>query len=453
MAEGIKVRMLLASYPLYDAEVLVELLHSCEGSVEKTRHLLEGYASHKKRRKLDETKDITSDSDVGEHETRVPELAAQSSPRKGNWKYQSSITPLMKKPKPSKVMFDSDTNAPKIIKIYTPEQVQQYLGTYVDVYKNFLPEDLAASVLDYLMQPEVRTKSKPAEFHLFENDCVSLHSTLVAHSKRSPEKLFHDRLVYNGKSRIAATYNDDMERASLLVSNFINEQVIPKNKRLPFQSRERWDGTYTVINYYHNLQSHLDYHSDRLSHIGPHCYIASLLLGATRQFRMRRNYGKEAATQYYLELPHNCLVVMKPGCQEEYRHSINSMKNAIQLHPKYGSERINLTFRCYSSDYILRIPKCKCDLTMTLRRAFKTVETRGKYFWSCENSYQNKDCGTFHWANFENLKGNLIANTEDQASIWIAKDDTEKLKWVQRLLTMSKRITKNKINQPQARSF
>ncbi|KAG7195174.1 uncharacterized protein KQ657_003698 [Scheffersomyces spartinae] len=266
MAESIKVRMLLASYPLYDKKVLEELLQSCGGSVEKTRLLL-GANSATEKRKHQEIE--SNDKDVKRetpytastdniNDTISANVNGFTSPAKANSKYQSSITPMLKKTRTilsTNSLLIPETNNPKTIRIYTPQQVQEYLGTYVEMYKSFLPDDLASRVLDHLMLPEVKKGAKPAEFHLFDNDCVSLHSTLVAHSKRSPDELFLDRLVYNGKKRVSTMYNDDMEEASSLISKFLNQEVIPKNKRLPFQSLKPWDSHYTVINYYKDMQN------------------------------------------------------------------------------------------------------------------------------------------------------------------------------------------------------
>ena len=135
-----------------------------------------------------------------------------------------------------------------------------------------------------------------------------------------------------------------------------------------------------------------------MSHIGPHNFIVSISLGATREFRLRKNYtdGTDPSPIYSIIIPHNSMVIMQAGCQEEYRHSVNSMRTALQVNPISGAARFNLTFRFYPLQFIKQLPRCECNLTMTLRRSFKSIETRGKYFWSCENKYQNKDCGCFY---------------------------------------------------------
>ncbi len=63
--------------------------------------------------------------------------------------------------------------------------------------------------------------------------------------------------------------------------------------------------------------------------------IASLSLGASHKFQLRpRNGGK--SVDFWLE--HGSLLLMQPGCQENWVHQIPKTSKPI-------SERINLTFR------------------------------------------------------------------------------------------------------------
>lgn len=392
-----KLNALRARFPEVDATVLQEIFDACGKSISQTVNLLS--ANVPKRKKT------------------------------GQGKYQTSITSIFHDDLKGERKYKSKTNSESIlnraIQLYTPEDVSAHLGPFVSLYRNFLPKELSNLILEYLMSK--RTELSPNKFYLFDNWCQANHDLGFFHDRKYANDKYR-QLIYNGKHhREINTYGDELTQAAQLVNDFIND-IITKSKRLPFESKEQWSCDVCVVNYYERMSNNLDWHSDRLSHIGPHNYIASISLGATREFRIRKVYPPSQL--YAIQVPHNSLIVMHPGCQEEYKHSVNALRASIQLHPISGSGRFNLTFRHYRDDIIQHIPKCKCDMSMTLRRAFKTPETRGRYFWTCENKYQNKDCGTFFWADFNNIDGNIVAEDDKDVSIWCSDDDVEKIKYL-----------------------
>jgi len=89
-----------------------------------------------------------------------------------------------------------------------------------------------------------------------------------------------------------------------------------------------------LVNRYENERESVGWHADnelQMSHEHP---IASLSLGATRRFEMRKSSGPIQT----IELEHGSLLVMGPGMQREWRHRVPKTKNACGL-------RVNLTFR------------------------------------------------------------------------------------------------------------
>ncbi|QFZ28957.1 putative alpha-ketoglutarate-dependent dioxygenase [Clavispora lusitaniae] len=390
-----KLELLQIYYPDYSTTFLEELLHSCDDDVEKTRALIEG-----------------------------------PQPRKRSNLYQRSIFSHIKRRKECKddqgftsFSTKSYNHASRVITLYTPEDVERHLGKFASFYPNFLPEKLSNELLHDLKTN--LSSYKANEFYLFGNHCVSNHSVAVF-SEYSKAKL---DLIYNGLLiRNPVPYTNSFSKSVQLLQDFLNDTIIPQTEPLPFQRREKWAAEYCLVNYYEKLSNNLDWHSDRLSHIGPHNYIASVSLGCTRLFRLRSNHKKNAPI-FEIPLPHNSLLVMRPGCQEEYKHCVNSMSKSVALHPEVGSTRFGLTFRHYPPEFIKNSPRCKCGLGMTLRRAFKSVDTRGRYFWSCENKYQNKDCGDFHWADFTNESNHYVAEDLSQVSTWVSPDDVEKIEY------------------------
>lgn len=391
-----KIEELKEEYPGIEEETLLELLAACEGSVNATKNMInESFPGPQNKRKVGSL-------------------------------YQASITSLFA-PESKQKRIKVTTGRKKVIILNTVEEVELYLSPYVSFHKSFLPSDLADRILRYLLTQ--KDKVSPNEFYLFDNLCKANHSLGFFHTPNITSA--YQNLVYNGKKNTPNLYNDIFEEVSAFVKNYMNNKIIPSTKRMPYQSTEVWNSDVCIVNYYEKLSNNLDWHSDRMSHIGPHNFIVSISLGATREFRLRKNYGTNMDLDpiYSIIVPHNSMIIMQPGCQEEFKHSVNPMKAALQLNPISEAARFNLTFRFYPLQFIQNLPLCKCKLTMTLRRSFKTIETRGKYFWTCENKYQNKDCGCFYWANFDNIENKFVAESEEEASEWVAPDDIARLEY------------------------
>lgn len=376
-----KVALLQLYYPSYEKAVLEDLLASCLGSVDETRSLISGVSVPKRPRGS-----LFQAPIVKEKRKFSPETTSNKKPR-----------------------F-------RVVTLHTADQIRLHLHPYVSMYKNFLDkkdaDELPRSLLRMMKGLEFR------RFHLFENECVLNHTSKYFYREGNR----HD-YTYNGETHDPAgtTYDDLLERVSKKVDTFVNEKIRPTTTRLPFEQNVPWQANSCVVNYYEKLSNNLDWHSDRLNYMGPQNYICLVSLGATRYFRLRRTYGD--TTIYQIPLPHNTLLVMHPGCQEEFKHCVNPMLKAEQLHPVLGAARYNITFRSHLAEFRGRLPKCKCGMLMMLRRSFKDPATRGKYFWTCENVYQNKDCGLYQWADF--TKTPMVAPSEAEASVWLANDDTE----------------------------
>ena len=93
-----------------------------------------------------------------------------------------------------------------------------------------------------------------------------------------------------------------------------------------------------IGNYYRSGLDHIGWHSDSEPTMGAMPAIASLSLGATRRFQLKPKKLKQEATTF--ELTHGSLVLMLPGCQENWVHRLCKTAKPV-------GERINLTFRPY----------------------------------------------------------------------------------------------------------
>ncbi|GEQ72028.1 hypothetical protein JCM33374_g5714 [Metschnikowia sp. JCM 33374] len=408
-----KLSLLQLYYPTVSPEILKDFLTNCEGDIDNTRSLIDGKPRPKKRpASAQAALSIFTEKRPKIKEENIPKLGNSLSTSKSDDRNTSGSTEAKSK----RIMS-------KIITLNTPSDVREHLYPYASLHLNFLPESMSEKIQDDFL--DMKDKFGKNKFYLFGNLCESNHSTGIF---SRPAAAF-SKLVYNGLKRPKPfQYSDSLESVARYTECFINEKIIPNSEKLSFQSNEPWTNDFCVVNCYEKLQNNMDWHSDRLSHIGPHNYVASISLGTTRMFRLRSTY-KEHGPIYEVPLPHNSLFLMRPGCQEEFKHSLSTMSKAVDVHPRLGTMRFGITARCYPTFFIENSPKCKCGTGMLLRRSYKSVSTRGRYFWSCENTYQNKGCNSFYWCDFQNVEGHYIAKDGQSVSTWIAPEDKEKLEY------------------------
>ena len=91
-----------------------------------------------------------------------------------------------------------------------------------------------------------------------------------------------------------------------------------------------------LMNYYRDGQDSMGWHCDDEPELGPDPVIASVSLGAERDFQFRVMTGEKRPSQT-IRLKHGELLVMEAGCQAAWQHQL----------PKraHSAPRINLTFR------------------------------------------------------------------------------------------------------------
>ncbi|EWG98847.1 alpha-ketoglutarate-dependent dioxygenase AlkB family protein [Halomonas sp. BC04] len=90
-----------------------------------------------------------------------------------------------------------------------------------------------------------------------------------------------------------------------------------------------------LLNRYANGEERMGWHSDDEPELGPAPLIAAVSLGAERPLRLRWRRGSGNAFNVWL--PHDSLLLMGPGVQEQLQHAL--------LPRKIPGLRISLTFR------------------------------------------------------------------------------------------------------------
>ena len=90
-----------------------------------------------------------------------------------------------------------------------------------------------------------------------------------------------------------------------------------------------------LVNYYRDGRDSVDWHADDEPELGSDPVIASVSVGAERVFKLRHQISKRKVN---IELPHGSLLLMGPGIQEYWHHSIAKVK-------QLDAPRVNFTFR------------------------------------------------------------------------------------------------------------
>lgn len=112
------------------------------------------------------------------------------------------------------------------------------------------------------------------------------------------------------------------------------ESLLPVRERLREELGQSFNSV--LLNRYRSGADSMGWHSDDEPELGPRPSIASLSLGATRRFLLRRRNDHGRKAEYLLG--HGDLLLMAGDTQRFYQHAM-SKSTRVQ------GERINLTFR------------------------------------------------------------------------------------------------------------
>ena len=95
-----------------------------------------------------------------------------------------------------------------------------------------------------------------------------------------------------------------------------------------------------LLNLYRNGEDRMGWHVDDEAEIDQSQPIASLSLGSSRDFQLRHRHQRQQ--RHTLTLTSGDLLVMHPGCQQDWLHAVPQRKRVKE-------SRINLTFRHFRS--------------------------------------------------------------------------------------------------------
>lgn len=423
----IKLAILISLYPDINQDELLDVLVSCDGSVEDASSLLasQGPAATTSTIK----KRAAAPSSFGVQTSLSSHILTRA--KDGSFKLPKDglgqIRPL-------------STKKGKTLHLYAPEDVATY--TPCTIIHNFLAPDEANALLRELLD-ESKHFSR-YEFQLFERTVQSPHTASMYVSTPEEHRQQTSEYTYGG------TYRSNVRQAtpqlrsiSRKVKHVVNEEiqkrirdVYPDGKKLKYQSPKEWQPNAAFVNCYDGPAENVGYHSDDLTYLGPRAVIGSLSLGVEREFRVRRIIPRDdddedadekpsnsekgsppskaaqdqkasaradAQGQISIHLPHNSLLVMHAEMQEEWKHALVPAQT-ISPHPLAGNRRINVTYRWYRDTLHPRYtPRCRCGTHAILRCVQRKRETRGRYMWMCFAGYEpgKQGCSFFQWAEFD----------------------------------------------------
>ncbi len=133
---------------------------------------------------------------------------------------------------------------------------------------------------------------------------------------------------YSGLTNYPAPWTPELENIKDTIQQFLDGE---------FNS--------VLINLYRSGEDAMGWHSDDEPELGTRPVIASLSLGATRRFLLRRKVARQRNGSTGLNLQHGSLLVMSGDTQRYWQHSVSRTRMST-------GPRMNLTFRlvCPASD-------------------------------------------------------------------------------------------------------
>jgi len=162
-------------------------------------------------------------------------------------------------------------------------------------------------------------------FQLLQEEIAWQHDELTIFGRRIVTK----RLVaWYGDRDYEYIYSRSSKRALKWSTNLLQlKSLVEEKTGCSFNS--------CLLNYYHNGEEGMGWHSDDEKSLEEPIHIASLSLGARRRFDFRNKKTKEKESIW---LDNGGLLLMKHPNQQLFQHSLPKSKKILE-------PRINLTFR------------------------------------------------------------------------------------------------------------
>ncbi|KAK0735751.1 hypothetical protein B0T21DRAFT_368443 [Apiosordaria backusii] len=411
----VKLAILASLHPDIEQEMLLDILLAHDGDVQATSETLK--SPPPASRPVKKTTGVAG-------QTSLRSFTSDSSP---------SGEPSSKKPK---ILSKKG----QTLYLYDPQDISEH--TPCSIIHNFLPAQEANELLAELVE-ESKTFQK-VSFKLFDNIVSSPHTSgFYVGSQKELQEQKNDYHYNGGRITDVRTLTPKLEAVRARVQETVNQAIQDRirthhgGQKPKYQPSEPWCANAAFVNCYNGPQESVGWHTDQLTYLGPHPTIASLSLGVTREFRLRRissflpsspsthppTSDPNLQGQISLPLPHNSLLIMHSTTQEQWKHSV-SPSRSLTPHPISGNIRINITYRHYRPQFHPRTtPKCHCGVPGVLRVVTNDTKTDtinntksgsggrtkkenwGRYFYMCHAGNvpdpTKQKCGWFLWGDFD----------------------------------------------------
>ena len=198
-----------------------------------------------------------------------------------------------------------------------------------DSISNLLPKDGHAEYL--------------ADF-LSEQDCLKLMSQLQTSLKWEPDQLImfgkkittRRKVAWTGDPKCSYTYSGVQK-----IPQPWPEELLSIKSDLEKLSHSELNSC--LLNFYHDGDDGMGWHSDNERELDQHSPIVSLSLGALRKFAFRHKKDKSTVS---LHLESGSVLIMHSPTQEFWKHALLKTKTV-------NSPRMNLTFRKILSQNVI----------------------------------------------------------------------------------------------------
>lgn len=122
-----------------------------------------------------------------------------------------------------------------------------------------------------------------------------------------------------------------------VVARSWSESVLVESIKLELEAEElvEEEFNFVLVNFYENGKNTIGWHSDDEKDLRKNSTIASLTLGAERDFLFKE---KATGKLHRISLPHNSLLLMSGDTQKNYLHSLPKRLRVVE-------PRFNFTFR------------------------------------------------------------------------------------------------------------
>lgn len=195
--------------------------------------------------------------------------------------------------------------------------------------------------------PPDLTRACESEFTLVENFLRPAQAARLFDSLTASEAWRQDSIVLFGKSRLIprkhrwfSTHGGSYRWSGLTMEAEAFPSEV-ETLRQALISKVGIEFNTALANLYRDGNDSVSWHADDEKELGPAPVIASVSLGATRRFVVRKKdktQRSEPGGRRAFELGHGSLLLMGAGVQQTWEHALPKTK-------RVHSPRINLTFR------------------------------------------------------------------------------------------------------------